>query len=481
MLALICFFGVLVLKKVSLPSEVILVFGGLGLVLLLLAGLRSPAIPLYVLIAYLPFSRVLVGGFGAAATALNLTNILALLVLGAHAVRQMAQGKPLFQGAPLNRVIWLFVILSSVSLIGAGWTYGSWYLLQLLIPLKRWLTPTLFYFVALWTVREKPTLKSAVILMMFTVTLVAAMAAWDYFNTNASASLDKTRVGGIAVNPNTLGAFFNYYMFLFLGFFLVYPKKLRVWLLVIPLAICFRGIMVTFSRGAYLGFAMGSLAVCFFRKKLLFVVAVAALATAILNPWMLPAGIRYRMGQTITNRISSDTTELAESLESSAANRVIIWKGALHMIQDHPWWGVGYGAFPQWISAYTGGKEVQRDAHNSYLLIAAEMGIPTLLVFLLVLVVAGYYTWWLYRHTQDKFFQATALGFLAGLCALLVANMFGSRMDAQEATGYFWILCGLIMRAVLMERQAQKAAAGQRIKAASRARRVPSTISVQPA
>ena len=136
---------------------------------------------------------------------------------------------------------------------------------------------------------------------------------------------------------------------------------------------------------------------------------------------------------------------------------MIIWRGAVQMIKEHPLWGVGYGAFPRFIRHYTEGKTGRIDAHNSYLLIAGEMGIPTLLVFLIVLFGIWRHTFWLYRHTNDKFFKAMALGFLGGLGGLLVANLFGSRMDAQHVTGYFWALAGLMMRARLIERGADDA------------------------
>jgi putative inorganic carbon (HCO3(-)) transporter len=348
-------------------------------------------------------------------------------------------------------------------LLLAGFTYGSWYLTEFITPLKRWLTPVLFYFLARWVVRDQRVLKTVAVLIMVAITVVALMAIRDYMYV-ADSSFEESRVGGIAEHSNTLGAFFVYYMFLFLGLFFLYPKgRLKTWLLLIPFLLCFRGIMVTFSRGAYLAFACGALAACFFRNKLLFIAAGGFGLLAIANPILLPAGIRYRMGQTIKDPMQvsvspaqsavMDAGDVPENLEASSATRLRIWRGAIHMIQDHPLFGVGYGAFPHYIGRYTQGVIGEMDAHNSYLLIAAEMGIPTLLVFLLVLAVAWHYTYWLYRHAQDRTIQAMALGFLAGLAGLLMANLFGSRMDAQEISGYFWILCGLMMRGVLMERQ----------------------------
>ena len=453
MMMAIGLFGVLIVKEISLPQPVILGFGIAGLLGLFMTGLQSPEVPFYVLVAYIPFSRILVGDFGTQAYALNMTNILTIWVFAGYLMKRASQGKPIFQGTAFNRAVSLFALMGGLSLVIAGFSYGSWYLWEFITPLKRWLTPMGFYFLTLWVVRDKPVYKTVAVLIMVALTMVALMAIRDYMYVNDS-SFEDSRVGGICEHSNTLGAFFVYYMFLFVGFFLVYPKRLKTWLLLIPFLLCFRGIMVTFSRGAYLAFAVGALGACFFRSKGLFVAALASLMIALANPILLPSGIRYRMGQTIAGATPAylEAAPMTEGLEASSATRLKIWQGAINMIKDHPLWGVGYGAFPHVLPRYTEDAVGEMDAHNSYLLIAGEMGIPTLLVFLLVLAMIMYYTRWLYRNTDDLTLKSVALGFLAGLCGLLVANMFGSRMDSQEASGYFWILCGLIMRGVLMER-----------------------------
>jgi putative inorganic carbon (HCO3(-)) transporter len=464
--AAICVFAVLVMKEVSLPAPLILGAGVLGLLALLMLGANSPEIPFYVLVAYLPFSRMLVGDFGTHATALNLTNILTLWVLIAHLLRQGGRGQTPFQATPLNKAIILFSLLGAVSLVRAGWLYGSAYAWHALIPLKRWLTPMFLYFVTLWVVRDRRVLKTTASLIMIAVTVVAVMAIRDYMWV-ADSSFEGSRIGGIAEHSNTLAAFFVYYMFLLSGFFLIYYRKPRAWWLLGPFLLCFRGIMVTFSRGGYLAFAVAGLAACWFRSKLLFAAAVGTLVLLVVNPMLLPSGIRYRMGMTIVNPLDRPAEELSadeltQDLEGSSASRIKIWLGAIEMIKEHPMWGVGYETFPHFIRSYTRGEIGYMDAHNSYLLIAAEMGIPTLLVFLLVLAMVWHYTRWLYWHAQDTAIKAIALGFLAGLAGLAVANMFGSRMDHAEVSGYFWVLCGLVMRAVVMEREDARPRAARR-------------------
>lgn len=456
MVLAICLFGVLVMKEVSLPTPIIVGLGGMGLLALLAIGFQSPEIPLYVLVAYLPFSRILVGDFGTEATAFNLTNILCVWIFIAHVAKQTSKRRPIFQRAPLSRIILLFAFLGAGSLLYVGLTQGSWHMWELVTSLKRWLTPVLFYFLTLWVVRDKRVLKTIVVLIMVAVTVVALMACWDYMNIGGS-SLARSRVVGVTLQPNTLAAFFSYYMFLFFGFFLMSAAKPKAWLLLAPFLICFRGIMVTFSRGGYLACAAGIMAGCFFRKKILFIIAVAIGLLALANPVLLPKGIRFRMGMTVVGAQSSVYQEdITQNLEASAASRIVIWRGAVRMIRDHPWRGVGYGGFPHYIARYTdGGQLGGADAHNSYLLVAAEMGLPTLFVLLIMMAMVFRYTHWLYRHTEDPWIKGLALGFLAGLAAMMVANMFGSRMDSQVAVGYFWVLCGLIMRAVFMERQEQ--------------------------
>ncbi|MBI1977232.1 MAG: O-antigen ligase family protein [Candidatus Omnitrophica bacterium] len=209
--------------------------------------------------------------------------------------------------------------------------------------------------------------------------------------------------------------------------------------------------MVTFSRAGYLAFVVGSAAAVFFRKKILFLLLLIGFWLVWQNPDYLPSGVRYRLGQTIVKQqeTATQTAPIENSLEQSARTRVGVWKGALWMIRDHPIMGVGYNLFETKITHYWVGGSI--DAHNTYLLIASEMGVPALLIFSWILAAMFWIAYRLYRSSTDSFSRAVALGFIGGMFGFLVSNLFGSRLDSHEVSSYFWILAALVARLKLME------------------------------
>src|SRR5690606_13174059 len=86
------------------------------------------------------------------------------------------------------------------------------------------------------------------------------------------------------------------------------------------------------------------------------------------------------------------TEDLAQAdWEGSAESRFAILKVALEIVRDRPLAGVGFEAYPRAHAEYSSGRALpggalgMRDTHNTYLNIAAETGIPGLIVFLCVL------------------------------------------------------------------------------------------------
>lgn len=448
-LFLVGVFTVIVHKNVSLPSMVIIPVGLLVILSLFVITFFNPFIPFLMLVAYVPFCRILVGDFGTGATALNFTNILIVIILFGWIARALT-GKRFFKHVALNIPIFILCLFAVISLLQGAFQYAGGYAEHFVIPLKRWLTPIFLYFISLNMIKNKEDIKKVIIIIMIATVAISAMAIKEYMNYGDRGSLERSRIGGVFEQPNLLGAYLVYMIFLFLGFYLLNIEKPRYWLFLILSLICFRGIMVAFSRGAYIAFAFGLLVITFFRSKVIFTILVVLMIFAILNPIFLPGGIRYRMSMTSKNEgiLSTDTQQITDP---SVTNRLEIWKGAIRMIKDHPF-GTGYGTFPFFIPYYTA-IEKRMDAHNTYLILAAEMGIHTLTIFLVILFILFKNTLWLYKKIKDRFIRAVTLGFLGSLGGLVMANMFGSRLITEELSSYFWILAGLIMSCVIMKKK----------------------------
>lgn len=468
MLLIVGTLGYIVTSEAEIPKAVLISLGALGLMGLFLVGLARPEIPLYLMVAYVPFSKQLAGDFGGFMTAFNLTNLLLLIIVfgwisGASTGRQAA-----FEWHRMHVPVFLIGLWGATAFWAITGSYGFWYFTSNVAGFKRWLDPIIIYFLFFHLVQNKQRWRNVVVIMMLSVVMVAVMAIWEYQDVRSAGSLERARVYGIADNPNSLGAFFVYYMFLFAAFWLQrLGQGLRWWLLA-PFLVCFRAIMVTFSRGAYLAFALGALALAFLRSKLLFFLACGALAFALTNPWVLPEGIRYRLMESTFKNSNVELIDaysgpgLEKRVDASAAVRFLIWEGAHRMIADHPVFGIGLGEFQRTIRRYVPELDRGYDAHNAYLLAAAEQGIPMAAAFVLLLLMTAWTAYRVYRRTDDPFIQATAMALFAGTAGLSLANMFGSRMNSMEVSGYFWMFAALMARADSWITAEERAARRQR-------------------
>lgn len=129
----------------------------------------------------------------------------------------------------------------------------------------------------------------------------------------------------------------------------------------------------------------------------------------------------------------TDTSTIAEAdPEGSADARYNIWRVARQIIAENPATGIGLGAYPLAHATYTGRIFVPpaargfRDTHSTYLNVAAETGIPGLILFMAMIgVVAGGA-----EMTRRRAIGTPRAGQLfameLGLLAFLMHGIFGS-------------------------------------------------------
>jgi O-antigen ligase len=132
--------------------------------------------------------------------------------------------------------------------------------------------------------------------------------------------------------------------------------------------------------------------------------------------------------------------------------RTDIWTVAWRMVEDRPVTGVGAGNFrTSSIHYLIEPGLIRRDdfivdrpqvAHNSYLHVLAELGVPGLALFLTILAVCLSCAWRaarLFARRNDAVLESLSRAVVLALLALFVADFFASDHLNKE----LWLLLGL--------------------------------------
>jgi O-antigen ligase len=141
---------------------------------------------------------------------------------------------------------------------------------------------------------------------------------------------------------------------------------------------------LTQSRGGVLGMGAGLtvIALVLLASQRGWVLRTAVAATAIVAAFALMLVVRTEPWS-----VTKDATAPANWAEQE---RVAHWSAAVQMVQAHPLGGVGAGGFTEQFRSYTAMwrfRISQGHAHNAYLQVAAEVGLPGLLAYGLTLAV----------------------------------------------------------------------------------------------
>jgi len=395
---------------------------------------------------------------------LNPFNFVLLVILSAWIAQaacprpggQTLRGRAL-RWSPMIFVIGAFWIAVLVGLWRSMHTVGAFFFSAGLNPAKRWITPMLLFFPVAFSSLEKRQIRLLVGAMAVAVLITSLWTLQTFQSLNFDHYSHAARIGGPfgKGGANDLAAFFTYYLPVFLSLALFQRKIWARGLLLALSGVLILTVLFCYSRGAYMGLLASLLFMGAIKaRKLLVILLLIALSYKIWLPSSVEERVEMtsqRLFQENERGIVSSPASFESRFEKSTATRLRIWKGALRMLADHPVLGVGFLAFGQFITQYA---PINRpmDAHNMYLRVACELGLPGLLVFLCLWGIPFYMAWGLYRQTQEPFSKALALGLMASLVSIIVVNVFGSRFFREELVGLYWILVGIIVRLQILER-----------------------------
>ena len=298
----------------------------------------------------------------------------------------------------------------------------------------------IFYFVIINTIKTKNQFFNLLKVFAVSAVLVCLYGIAQYiFGWNVNqAWMDeemfediKMRIYSTLENPNVLGEYILLTLPICISLMWTAKKALPRIIyggmsLILALAL-----ILTFSRGCWLGIMAAAAVFITFAAGKLWGLALIALPAV---PFILP--------ESIINRFTS----IGDMSDSSTSYRVYIWMGTLLMLKDFWLSGIGPGteAFTQVYPFYSYNGIVAPHPHNLFLQVITESGVLGLAVFLLLLflffknLVVGYQ----YFGKGSKF-SVVIVGIASAVVGFLLQGMFDNCFYNYRVFMIFWAVLAI--------------------------------------
>ncbi len=298
-----------------------------------------------------------------------------------------------------------------------------------------------FYFAIINTIDTRDKLYGLLRLFVISGALVALYGVMQYVFgwTTTNAWIDEEmfeeetmRVYSTLANPNVLGEYLLLVLPVAIVFFLKdKAKSLSKWVYLGITAIAFLCLILTQSRGCWLGFMVSAAVfVTFYEGRWWAFVPLVICAL----PFVLP--------DTIIDRLLS----IGDMGDSSTSYRVFIWMGAMGILRHYALGGIGMGevAFSEVYPLFSYNAIIAPHSHNTYLQLLVEGGIPALGVFIAVMVVFFKNTHTVYRMRNKKSLSsAMLLGISAGIIGFLLQSMFDYTFYNYRVMAVFFMVIAI--------------------------------------
>jgi putative inorganic carbon (hco3(-)) transporter len=247
-----------------------------------------------------------------------------------------------------------------------------------------------------------------------------------------------TRVGGTLTHPNELAMFINLFLPAVIFFTLSEPKKLWKLFFIVTIVLAVIVEVWTASRGGWTGlvFSMVISTYLLLMKRGYNLVKVTMI-TAFIGAFAFTT--LFATSSTFRNRLTGEdygTAELRYPLMAVAKN----------MISQKPLTGVGLNIYTAEMQQYDNtpeyvSKEYPHPVHNTYLLTAAESGVPTLVAFMALLSIVLYRAFRVMWKAKGNA-EFMAVGILGAFISWSMHNIVN--MDHIFMNYSIWVLMGLL-------------------------------------
>ena len=347
-------------------------------------------------------------------------------------------------------VFWLLLILfvfNTLSLVNSG----PFIFKSLSALFFKWAEYFLLFAIAIDHFRDRKLIKRFLYVFLVSIILVGLSAlsqkllGVEFFR---GRSLVGVAVTGSFDNPNDFSAYLICCLPVLLSLSYWKGKKNIIAIVsFVASGIAFVALLLTYSRGGWMGFFFGLvIAIFLFAKKKLPTAVLVFFLISVLPTASLIAKIQSSFGvnQPVSVVVGNPFAARVEHSfgPGGDSQRFVIWHGTFEMIKENPILGKGLGTFMSYFEQYIPDIGIFY-THNCYLQMWAESGIFTLIAFLvLVSFILCRGACVALRNRFDNFGFLLS-GLTAGLSAFLIASFFDTQLYSLQLSVLFWTMLGV--------------------------------------
>lgn len=229
--------------------------------------------------------------------------------------------------------------------------------------------------------------------------------------------------------------------------------RLALLLLGIGLLVVLGTLLLTQSRSAFAGLAAALLFMTLAARTsraAVFIAAVLAILMLLVSLWASPVA-EWLAGTTplAPGDLSAGAPNSLPEVEETLDRRLEIWSRALYGLQDFPFTGMGVGTFRRVVPVLypllliSPNRDIAH-AHNHLLQSGLDLGLPGLIAYLALWLLAGFMLWRSWRFRQNRWQTALVIGFAGVLIGSFVYGMTDAVALGAKPGFIFWLVLGLI-------------------------------------
>ena len=266
------------------------------------------------------------------------------------------------------------------------------------------------------------------------------------------------RLAGTFKAPNYLGAYLALSLPFVLGYFVASWQSLRkqkdgIWIisvLGVVVILMTANLALTLTRGAWVGVATATIYISFYLvvSRLSELESIGSSLKHVLIGGTLIITILGASVFLMPQHIKTRFNTMIERPAGFMGERPRWWRTSLELIQKYPITGIGLGRFryEAQLNAPPDLSDIPYHAHNIYLHIAVEQGIPSLFLFLWIIVLIWKRIWAI-RSQMDIEEYFWGIGTFIGGSGFLISVLTYGTVDYifhHRSILLFWFIIGII-------------------------------------